>query len=240
MTPGSGTTPCGSVALDGTAGGSCAMAASGLQANQRECATKQNSHNRDYCRLRANSRYGRASLPCRSLGEGGPQRSTSSASLLTSVFLIRSEIWSVVTLVSTSRCFAMSVEQLQDRRHFALDQEIDLQIEIGAKVRLLRESILAGEHEQRQEDRLERHHHRQQLETETDRTASMPGTRPVLIAIHAANQIAWKHDRRSRRRDERDAVAEPLDRRSLEEQRAIPRLDRFDVFLDSVDRACAC
>jgi len=51
---------------------------------------------------------------------------------------------------------------LQNRRHLALGQQIDLQVEVRALVGLRREAILAGQDEQREEDGLERHYRGQQ------------------------------------------------------------------------------
>ena len=58
------------------------------------------------------------------------------------------------------------LQQLQHSRHLPLGEQIDLQVEMTALVGLPRQSILAGEDEQCQEDRLERDRRRQQRERE--------------------------------------------------------------------------
>ena len=58
------------------------------------------------------------------------------------------------------------LKQAKHRRHFALGQEIDLQIEVRALVRLVRQAVLARQDEQREEDRLEGDGHRQEWERE--------------------------------------------------------------------------
>ena len=78
------------------------------------------------------------------------------------------------------------LQQLQHRRHLALGEQIDLQIEVRALVGLRRQAVLAGEDEQGQEDGLERHHGGEQRETGTDRTAAPPGTSPRLTAAQHA------------------------------------------------------
>ena len=50
-------------------------------------------------------------------------------------------------------------QQLQHRGHFPFGEQIDLQIQLAPFVGLPRQPILAGEHEQREEDRLERDGH---------------------------------------------------------------------------------
>ena len=53
------------------------------------------------------------------------------------------------------------LQQLQHRRHLAFGKQIDLQIQVTTLIGLPGQPVLAGEHEQRQEDRFERHGHRQ-------------------------------------------------------------------------------
>ena len=56
-------------------------------------------------------------------------------------------------------------------RDFELGLDVDLVFDVGAHAVLLGLAVLADQHEARQEDRFERHDHRQQAERDTDRTA---------------------------------------------------------------------
>ncbi len=60
----------------------------------------------------------------------------------------------------------MSWSSAKHRCHFALRQEIDLQIEVRAFVCLLREAVLARQDEEREKNRLEGDGHRQEWERE--------------------------------------------------------------------------
>ena len=111
---------------------------------------------------------------------------------------------------------------------------------LARRSRLLGEPVLAREHEQREEDRLERDDHRQErerkrIERRDDRHEAGVDRDPCR-----------EPDRVERRSTVPPAAASVMSslKRSifdrLSEQRAIPRLDRFDVFLDRVDRARPC
>src|SRR5262245_36385061 len=63
-------------------------------------------------------------------------------------------------------------QQAQNDSHLLLRQQIDLQIKMSALVGLLCHAILGDEYESREENRLERHDHRQQFKRE--RVEGMP------------------------------------------------------------------
>ncbi len=85
------------------------------------------------------------------------------------------------------RCLARShiqvagdvLQQLQHGGHLPLGEQIDLEVQLTALVGLASQPILAREHEQCEEDSLERNGHRQEREWEgIERARRIPSPTP--------------------------------------------------------------